>query len=296
MPGAVNPYTDKSRWLDASAYGRLAALFARRGVDKVRFTGGEPLLREDLPEVVAAFARGLPGAELALTTNGQLLDRQLEALKAAGLHRVTVHLDTLKDDRYRALMGPGRPAEVLDKLVAASRVLEEVKLNVVVQRGLNDDELLDFLALSRELSVEVRFIELMDTGSAPEHVRRTFLSGREIIERVRVGRPVSAIPRRRPSDPAALYRCDDDGTVFGLIASDTQPFCGSCDRLRLTADGRLRGCLYEPGGLPLGRALKDGADDEQLLALLDRGLDDKRSWHPTEASERPAFSMADVGG
>lgn len=296
MPGAVNPYTDRTRWLDASVYERLASLLARRGVEKVRFTGGEPLLRDDVADIVAAFRRGLPGADLALTTNGQRLDRHLDGLARGGLHRVTVHLDTLREDRYQALMGPGSPGDIIQKVVEASKRLREVKLNVVVQQGLNDDELLAFLALSAELSVEVRFIELMDTGSAPEHVRRTFVSGRDIVERIRASRPVSAIARRRESDPAALYRCDDDGTVFGLIASDTQPFCASCDRLRLTADGRLRGCLYEPGGVPLGRALQEGADDERLLALIDGGLDDKRSWHPTEAIERPAFSMADVGG
>lgn len=296
MPGAVNPYTDRSRWLDASSYERLAALFARRGVEKVRFTGGEPLLRDDVADVVAAFRRGLPGADLALTTNGQRLAIHIDALARAGLDRATVHLDTLRDDRYPQLMGPGRPGDVLEMAVDAKKRLREVKLNVVVQQGLNDDELLDFLALSARLGLEVRFIELMDTGSAPAHVRRTFVSGRDILERIRAARPLSAIGRRRESDPAALYRLDDDGTVFGLIASDTQPFCASCDRLRLTADGRLRGCLYEPGGVLLGRALQGDVDDERLLQLIDGGLDDKRSWHPTQAVERPAFSMADVGG
>ncbi len=296
MPGAVNPYTDKSRWLTPSDYERLAAIFAQRGVDKVRFTGGEPLLRDDVADVVRAFRRGLPGADLALTTNGQRLDRHLGALRDAGLHRLTVHVDTLRADRYPRLMGPGRPDDVLALVVAAARAFAEVKLNVVVQRGLNDDELLDFLALSTRIGVQVRFIELMDTGSAPAHVQRTFLSGRDIVERIGAERPVSAIARRRPSDPASLYRCADDGTVFGLIASDTQPFCEHCDRLRLTADGRLRGCLYEPGGAPLGVALRDGLDDARLLAVVDAGLLDKRSWHPSQAVTRPAFSMADVGG
>lgn len=296
MPGAVNPYTDRSRWLRPDDYERLARLFARRSVDKVRFTGGEPLLRDDVADVVRAFRRGLPGSDLALTTNGQRLDRHLEGLVEAGLDRVTVHVDTLRDDRYPLLMGPGRPDDVIALAVEAKERLREVKLNVVVQRGLNDDELLDFLALSRRIDVEVRFIELMDTGSAPAHVQRTFLSGRDLLERVRASRPVSALPRRRASDPASLYRCGDDGTVFGIIASDTQPFCEHCDRLRLTADGRLRGCLYEPGGVPLGAAVKAGSDDDELLAIVDAGLDDKRPWHPSQVVTRPAFSMADVGG
>lgn len=296
VPGAVNPYTDKSRWLRPRDYERLAAAFRTRGVDKVRFTGGEPLLRDDVADVVAAFRAGLVGGDLALTTNGQRLGRHLDGLVSAGLDRVTVHVDTLRDERYPKLMGPGRPGDVIELAREAATRLGEVKLNVVVQRGLNDDELHDFLALSRDTGLEVRFIELMDTGSAPAHVQRTFLSGREILQRLREARPIDAVARRRPSDPASLYRCADDGTVFGLIASDTQPFCEHCDRLRLTADGRLRGCLYAPGGTPLGAALNSGADDEQLLALIDGGLDDKRSWHPNFAVARPAFSMADVGG
>jgi GTP 3',8-cyclase len=296
LPGAAQSFTDKGRWLRASDYARLAPHLAARGVDKLRFTGGEPLLRDDVAEVVAAFRRALPGADLALTTNGQRLDRHLDKLAAAGLDRLTVHLDTLKPERYVELMGPGLPDEVLALSLAAKGRLGEVKLNMVAQRGLNHDELLDFLALSRETGLEVRFIELMNTGSAPEHVQRAFISGAELLAGLRAHRPVSALPRRRASDPAALYRCDDDGTVFGIIASDTEPFCERCDRLRLTAEGRLKGCLYQPGGVPLGEALRAGASDEALRELLDAGLDDKRPWHPSVAEERPAFSMADVGG
>lgn len=296
VPGAVNPYTDKSRWLRPHEYERLARLFALRGVDNVRFTGGEPLLRDDVGQIVAAFRRALPEADLALTTNGQRLARHLDALVEAGLQRVTVHIDTLRADRYPTLMGPGSPDDVIALAVAAAERLSEVKLNVVVQRGLNDDELLDFLSFSRRTGLEVRFIELMDTGSAPAHVQRTFMSGRDVVQAIRATRPVEAVARRRASDPASLYRCADDGTVFGIIASDTQPFCERCDRLRLTADGRLRGCLYEPGGVPVGVALKGGASDDELVALVEAGLLDKRSWHRDYVVERPAFSMADVGG
>lgn len=295
LPGAVaQPSTTDTR-LRPADYARLAPIFARVGVAKVRFTGGEPLLRKDLADVVRAFAAAAPAVELALTTNGQLLAgadgrARAAALRDAGLRRVTVHVDSLRADRYRALMGDGDVHAVLDALLAAKARFDEAKLNVVVQRGANDDELADFLAFSRTHGVEVRFIELMNTGSAPDYTRRVFLPGAEIVRRLDA-RP---LPRRRPSDPAALYEAD--GVVFGVIASDTEPFCSTCDRLRLTADGRLRGCLYQPGGIPLGAALKAGADDAQLAALIDVGLDDKRSWHPTAAPARPAFSMADVGG
>lgn len=291
LPGSVTPPTERARWLSAEEYLRLARLFRARHVTKVRLTGGEPLVRPDVVEIVAAWREAMPDADLALTTNGQRLAAHVDPLAAAGLRRVTIHIDSLRDDRYEALMGPGSPAAILEAATAARRKLAEVKLNVVMQRGKNDDEIDDFLALSARTGFEVRFIELMNTGSADSYTREVFMAGREIVAKAQ-GVPV---PRRHQSDPAALYR-SPDGVVFGVIASDTEPFCSACDRLRLTADGRLRGCLYQSGGVPVGAALKAGASDETLGALLDTGLDDKRSWHPLAAPHRAPFSMADVGG
>lgn len=291
LPGAVTKPSPGEKRLTPAEYARLAPLFAAVGTQRVRFTGGEPLLRKDVVDVVAAFRAAAPTLDLALTTNGALLPEKARALADAGLARVTVHVDTLRPERYASLMGDGDLRAVLDGVLASRALFRGVKLNVVVQRGANDDELHDFLAFSRAHDVEVRFIELMNTGSAREYTRRVFVPGREIVQRLDA-RPV---PRRRPSDPAALYEAPS-GVVFGVIASDTEPFCGTCDRLRLTADGRLRGCLYQPGGAPLGALLKAGATDAQLAALLDSGLDDKRSWHPLAQPARPAFSMADVGG
>ncbi len=296
LPGAVAPYTPKADWLRADDYARLAPLFAARGITKVRFTGGEPLLRDDCAGVVAAFHAAMPGADLALTTNGSRLAGAMGALRAAGLRRLTVHLDTLRADRYPQLMGPGDLGAVLAALGDARGTFDEVKLNTVVQRGVNDDEVLDFLDLSARLGVQVRFIELMNTGSADGYVHDVFKAGAEIVRDVSRQRRVEPIGRAEMSDPATLFRVVDTGVVFGLIASDTQPFCAACDRLRLTADGRLRGCLYQAGGVPLGSLLRSGADDAQLAALIDVGLDDKRSYHPLSAPGRVPFSMADVGG
>ena len=296
LPGEVNPYTENARWLRADEHARLAPLFSRRGVRKVRFTGGEPLLRKDMIEIVAVWAGALPGAEIAATTNGLLLGQKLDGLIGAGLSRLNVHIDSLRDDRYRALMGPGSVHDVLRACETAVARDLALKINVVVQKGLNDDELDDFLRLSAQTGIEVRFIELMDTGSATDRVAETFISGREILARIGERRAVVSLSRRALSDPAALYRCEDDGITFGLIASDTRPFCGHCDRLRLSADGRLRGCLYAPGGEALGDRLRAGASDDELLSIIDDGLDDKRSWHPQSAIERLPFSMADIGG
>jgi len=291
-PGSVAAPAPRRAQLSAGEYGRLAPLLGAAGLTRIRFTGGEPLLRADLCEVVAAFRRGLPEATLALTTNGQRLGPQLKALARAGLRRVTVHVDSLDPARYRALMGPGDVATVLGAVLEARAVLDEVKLNVVVQRGQNDDELPSFLAWSARHRVEVRFIELMNTGSAVAYTQAAFCSAAQILERVG---PVTRLQRRSPSDPAALYRTAD-GVTFGLIASDSAPFCGDCNRLRLTSTGLLRGCLYQSGGLPLGAALKDGATDAQLRLLIAEAWRTKRSHHPLTARAHAPFSMAEAGG
>jgi cyclic pyranopterin phosphate synthase len=292
-PGAVTSPTEAARWLSAAEHARLAALFFARGVEKVRFTGGEPTLRKDLVDVVAAWSAARPaGVKLALTTNALRLAPLLPALKDAGLDGVTVHLDTLKPERVVGLMGDGADVDVVWSAVDVALSLGfSLKWNVVVQKGRNDDELAAVLAVSRQRGVEVRFIELMNTGSARGYVKEVFLSGRDVVDAI----GARSLPRRHQSDPAALF-ASNDGVVFGVIASDTEPFCSDCDRLRLSADGRLRGCLYQPGGLPLGGALRAGASDEALLTLLDAGLDDKRSHHPLVQAPRQPFSMADVGG
>lgn len=295
LPSSVQRGAARASWLTPQDHARIAPIFRSRGVAKVRFTGGEPLQRADLGAIIAAWKEAHPAAELALTTNGVRLASMAAELRAVGLARVTVHLDTLRSDRYGALMGDSSPQLVLDALDVARRVFDGVKINMVVQRGKNDDELLDMLDLSRARGVEVRFIELMNTGSAPDYVRDVFMSGADIVARIAQARGAVRVPRRHPSDPATLH-CTNDGVTFGVIASDTEPFCGDCDRLRLTVDGRLRGCLYESGGVPLGAALRAGASNAALEALVDAGLAGKTSFHPVAAPHRVRFSMADVGG
>lgn len=297
-PGSVTGPLARARWLDAAAHARLARQFARAPlggaspalVRKVRFTGGEPLLRDDVVDIVARWRAALPLAELALTTNATRLVERGAALRAAGLERVTVHLDTLRADRYERLMGKGSLAAILDALSFARRTFDGVKLNMVVQRGENDDELASFLAFSRVTGIQVRFIELMRTGSADAVVDARFFPGRDVVAALGA-RPV---PRAHPSDPAALFEAD--GVTFGVIASDTEPFCSACDRLRLTADGHLRRCLYESGGVDVGAALAAGVDDDALARLLDHAIAGKRSFHPLTQAARLPFSMADVGG
>ena len=295
-PGSTTSSTEKARWLSAAEHGALARAFVARGVKKVRFTGGEPTLRQDLVQIVGAWHDAAPDVALALTTNGLRLTPLLPALWEAGLRGVTIHLDTLRPERVVDLMGEGASVDGALAAVQQARALGfAVKLNAVVQRGRNDDELVAMLSTGRDLGVEVRFIEQMNTGSAAGYVKETFLAGRDIVGIVAAARGARRLERRHRSDPAALYSTDD-GVVFGVIASDTEPFCADCDRLRLSADGRVRGCLYQAGGLPLGAALRAGVDDDGLLALLDSALDDKQSHHPLVPRPRTPFSMADIGG
>ncbi|HUR93468.1 MAG TPA: GTP 3',8-cyclase MoaA [Gemmatimonadales bacterium] len=283
MPEAEYVWLPRESILTFEEVDRLAGVFARLGVRKIRLTGGEPLLRHDLPTLVRLLDRHEGIRDLALTTNGILLARSAEALRRAGLRRVTVSLDTLRPERMLAFARSARHAEVLDGLEAAVGAgFDSVKVNSVVIRGYNDDEVLDLLAFGRERGVEVRFIEYMDVGGATQWDRGTVVSQREILDAVasRYG-PVTAL-RANDWAPAERFRLDD-GTTFGVIASTTAPFCRTCDRSRLTADGTFLLCLYGERGLDLRELLRDGTTDAEISARItdtwasrvDRGAEER---------------------
>ena len=249
----------------------------------MRLTGGEPLLRQGLSELVGILA-AIPGVEdLALTTNGVLLADQAGALARAGLRRITVSLDTLQPARLKALTGSEAVTPILDGIQAARTAgFTSVKLNTVVLRGVNDDELVDLVEYGRAVGAEVRFIEYMDVGGATGWSMDQVVSQREILERLSqhygpIGPVVEST--RAPADRYAL----PDGTVFGIIASTTAPFCHSCERSRLTADGVWYPCLYAAQGLDLRSALRGGRSPEELAAQLaaawaqraDRGAEER---------------------
>jgi cyclic pyranopterin phosphate synthase len=262
---------------------RLVDVFADLGVDKVRLTGGEPLLRKDLDRLVSLLAANPRIKDLAMTTNGVLLAEQATALRAAGLHRVTVSLDTLRPERFKALTRRDSLVQVLEGIEAVGKVgWPGLKLDTVVMRGTNDDELADLIEYGRKVSAEARFIEYMDVGGATHWSMDRVLSRAEMLARIGARYGVIEPVIEETSAPADRYRLPD-GYVFGVISSTTEPFCRSCDRSRLTADGMWYLCLYATKGTDLRKALRGGATRDDLKALIvpawerraDRGAEER---------------------
>ena len=247
---------------------RLVAVFTSLGVEDVRLTGGEPLLRRDLPSLVGMLAANPRIRDLALTTNGVLFAENAEILRNAGLHRVTLSLDTLQPERFQKLTGRDTHAQVLQGIAAAQHAgFSKTKIDTVVIRGVNDDELANLIEFGRGIQAEVRFIEYMDVGGATDWSLDKVFTRAEMLERLgkRYGTiaPVAEIS----SAPAQRFTLPD-GTVFGIIASTTTPFCKSCDRSRLTADGLWYLCLYAQSGVDLRKLLRTGASGEELAARI----------------------------
>lgn len=281
----------KSSWLTLLQYEHIAEALKPFSIEKIRFTGGEPLLRPELPAIVKIFSTILSSVECALTTNGLRFVALKQALIDAGISSVTFHIDTLRADRYPLIMGDGDLLLVLKSLDHAQKSGLKVKLNVVIQKGVNDDEIKEFLLFSKQYGVMVRFIELMNTGSAKEYVRDTFMSGEEILHEVSKYWSIAPVGRPDVHAPAELFLVHELDLQFGLIASDTRPFCQACNRLRLSADGHLRTCLYEPQGHKLDFSVGLSLY-EQIAGVVSK----KTSYHPLNHKKRQNFSMAQIGG
>jgi cyclic pyranopterin phosphate synthase len=261
----------------------LAAVFTELGVDKVRLTGGEPLLRHDLPVLVRLLAENPQIKDLALTTNGVLLAQQAQALREAGLHRITVSLDTLRPDQFKTLTRRDAHAQVLEGIRAAGQAgFNGVKLDTVVMRGANDGELAELIEFGKKVGAEVRFIEYMDVGGATQWSPGKVFSRAEMLDALsrRYGRIEPVV--KDTTAPAERFLLPD-GTVFGIIASTTTPFCRRCDRSRLTADGIWYMCLYAPTGLDLRKPVRGGASRDAIMSMIaaawqqraDRGAEER---------------------
>jgi cyclic pyranopterin phosphate synthase len=283
MPEEDYVWLPREQILDFEEISTLADVFMDLGVDKIRLTGGEPLLRRDLPALIRLLAAKPRLRDLAMTTNGVLLGEQARALRAAGLHRVTVSLDTLRPERFTALTRRANHGQVLEGIAAlAPAGFTGTKLDTVVMRDVNHDELADLIEYGRTVPAEVRFIEYMDVGGATRWSIGKVVSRAEMLTILqgRYGRIEPVV--EESTAPADRYRLAD-GTVFGIIASTTEPFCASCDRSRLTADGVFYLCLYAQKGVDLRGPLRRGASRDELQALIagawgrraDRGAEER---------------------
>ncbi len=298
MPEEEYVWLPREDILSFEEIARLVDVFADLGVDKVRLTGGEPLLRKDLHRLVALLAANPRIHDLAMTTNGVLLAEHAPSLRAAGLHRVTVSLDTLRPERFKALTRRDTHARVLEGIEAVRRSgWPGLKIDTVVMRGVNGDELVELIEYGRKVGGEVRFIEYMDVGGATAWSMDQVVSRAEMLSELerRYGRIEPIV--ERSSAPADRFRLPD-GASFGIISSTTSPFCRTCDRSRLTADGVWYLCLYATQGTDLREALRRGAGREELEGLIaspwrgraDRGAEERLAM----AERRPLIQIGDL--
>jgi cyclic pyranopterin phosphate synthase len=266
------------------------------GIESLRLTGGEPTVRAELPALVERLAQ-LP-VELSMTTNGSALSRLAKSLKLAGLQRVTVSLDTLRRDRFAQIAGRDLLPQVLAGIEAALEAgLHPVKVNSVLMRGLNDDEVIDLATFGRDLGVELRFIEFMPLDGAGEWSSDRVVPAAEILAKVSSVFPLEPLAAGGP-EPAERYRYSDGGGTLGVVASVTRPFCASCDRARLSADGQLRSCLFALRERDLRSMLRSGASDEELAQAIEDEVASKWAGHSIGKVSfvRPARSMSQIGG
>jgi GTP 3',8-cyclase len=267
MPEAEYVWLPREDILHFEEIETLVDVFTGLGVDKVRLTGGEPLLRRNLPDLIRRLAARPAIRDLALTTNGVLLATQARLLRDAGLHRLTVSLDTLHADRFQRLTRYDELERVLAGIETAAPLFPGLKIDSVAIRGVNDDELIDLIEFGRRHGAEVRFIEYMDVGGATHWSMDRVVSRAEMLQRLEAHYGSIVPVAEASSAPADRYRLHD-GTVFGIISSTTEPFCRNCDRSRLTADGMWYRCLYATGGTDLRQLVRSGASADDIAAVV----------------------------
>ncbi len=302
MPADGLEWLPREELLTFEEIERIArVLVERAGITSIRLTGGEPTMRANLPALVERLAAlrtpsGL-SVDLALTTNGVTFDRLASELRSAGLGRVNISLDTLRRDRFIQLARRDELDHVLagiDAAVAAG--FERVKLNAVVMRGVNDDEVVDLASFGRTVGAEVRFIEFMPLDAQRAWDLSAVVTQDEIVDRIAARFPLEPIPRDHA--PAERFRYRDGAGTVGVIASVTHAFCASCDRVRLSAEGRFRNCLFAVEELDLRGPLRAGADDDELVALVAGNVARKWAGHQIGQVQfiRPTRSMSQIGG
>jgi cyclic pyranopterin phosphate synthase len=297
MPEEGMQWLPRSEVLTFEEIERLARIFVERyGVRGIRLTGGEPTVRAHLPVLVEKLAR--LGADLAMTTNGATLRHLAHGLREAGLRRVNISLDSLDRSRFEQMTRRDELLNVLDGIEAAVEAgFEPVKINAVVQRGVNDDEIVDLATFGRERGVEVRFIEFMPLDATGHWVNDDVVGQDEIVAAISAVYPLEQVPARGAA-PADRWRYLDGAGTVGVIPTVTKPFCGDCDRVRLTAEGQFRTCLFATDEFDLRAAMRAGEDDDQLAARIERAVGTKWAGHRINqvTFTRPTRTMSQIGG
>ena len=302
--GPGYPFMRDPQLMTADEIVRIAGAFVKLGVEKIRLTGGEPLLRSDLPELVGRLKNELGVRDLALTTNGWLLEKYAPALRAHGLDRLNVSVDSLDASIAGKMNGLGfSPERVLAAIDAATAEGLAVKINMVIKRGLNDHQLLDVAAYFRERSLPLRFIEFMDVGNTNHWSDDQVVPAAEIVQRIGERWPLEPIGPAYRGEVAARYRYADGAGEIGLISSITEPFCRDCHRARLSADGKLYTCLFTALGWDILGCLRAGADDRELRDYVARiwggrmdRYSDERAELLAKGEPRAKAEMSYLGG
>jgi cyclic pyranopterin phosphate synthase len=309
MPFEEYEWMDRKELLTYEEIARLARVFVELGVNKIRLTGGEPLLRKNLEELVRKLS-GMEGVEdLCLTTNGSRLAEKARALREAGLERINVSLDTLDRERFRRMTQRDDLEHVLEGLTAACDAgFRPIKINAVIERGTNDDEILPLVEFARNRGFAIRFIEYMDVGNSNGWKLDKVVSKKEILEKIQSRYPLREAGRAEGSAPSVDYRFVDGRGEVGVIASVTEPFCAGCTRARLTADGRLVTCLFSESSHDLKSRIRNGVTDVELKEFVGRvwhersdryseqRLEAMKSAQGYQAREHRKFEMIVLGG
>ena len=297
MPEEGMQWLPRSEVLTFEEIERLARICVERfGFDGIRLTGGEPTIRANIVTLVEKLAA--LGVDLAMTTNGATLRRLAGDLRAAGLRRINISLDTLDRGRFQEITRRDELDHVLDGIRAAKEAgFDPVKINAVIERDVNDDEIVALARFGRDEGVEVRFIEFMPLDAADEWQRSRVVGQDEIVATIAAEWPIEQVPARGAA-PADRWRYLDTGGLVGVIPTVTKPFCGDCDRVRLTADGQFRTCLFATSEIDLRVSLRDGADDDTVAAAIEQAVAGKWAGHRIDQVDfvRPARSMSQIGG
>ena len=299
MPAEGMPWLPKGDLLTYEELTRFASVCLDLGVTGIRLTGGEPTVRADLPVLVRMLDGLRPGLDLSITTNGLKLVEMAEPLRAAGLKRVNVSLDTLDPKRFHQIARRDRFPQVIAGLEAARRAgFAPIKVNTVLMRGFNEDEAVPLARWARELGYELRFIEWMPLDFQHGWAREKLVPAAEILEQIHAAFPIEPARIGDPSAPASLYRYLDGRGSVGVIASVTRPFCGHCDRIRLTADGQIRTCLFALKEYDFRKAMRGGASDAEIADLLKAAVWRKEPGHLINSPffKQPKRGMSAIGG